>query len=79
MAPARPPSWQRPADRRARCARRRRYEAYLDHYITAADLYFLDSAAVARQLVELGCGAPLPHLTPSQRPAARRTRLVECS
>ncbi len=60
MAPARPPNRRQAADGRARCARRRRYEAYLDHHITAADLYFLDSAAVARQLVELGCGAPAP-------------------
>ena len=35
-------------------ARIYRYEAYLDSYITPADLYFLTEAVMARQLVELG-------------------------
>lgn len=35
-------------------ARIHRYEAYLDSYITPADLYFLSEAGMARQLVELG-------------------------
>ena len=36
-----------------------RYEAYLDSYITPADLYFLTEAGMARQLVELGYGLRL--------------------